>query len=114
MYNLQLLPTPAREIHQLGFARLERMCGFARGREPVELSRLNGLFARLCRRILEDDPGILSGFDDVEPFVFGAVPVWDGRGVMWADGYEVNTSLSKTAWVTEIDLVSLDGVVEGV
>ena len=114
MYNLQLLPTPASEIHQLGFARLERMRGFASGREPVELSRLDGLFARLCRRILEDDPGILPGFDDVEPFVFGAVPVWDGRGVMWADGYEVDTSLSKTAWVAEIDLVPLDGMVEGV
>ena len=90
------------------------MCGLARGREPVELPGLDGLFAGLCRRILEDDPGIWPGFDDVEPFVFGAVPVWNGRGVMWADGYEVDTPLSKTAWVAEVDLVSLDGVVEGV
>ena len=60
---------------------------------------------------MEDDSGVGSGFDDVEPFIFGTVPVWDGRGVVWGNSYEVNTSLSKTARIAEIELVPLDGVV---
>ena len=111
MHNLKFLPTPSSEVHQLSLARLECMGGLARSREPIELPRLYGLLARFCGCVVEDDSGVGSGFDDIEPFVIGAVPVRDGRGVVWGDGYEVDTSLSKTAWITEIELVPLDGVV---
>lgn len=63
---------------------------------------------------MEDDPGVGSCFDYVEPFIFGAVPVWDGRGVVREDGYEVDTSLAEATGVAEIKLVPLDGVVQGV
>ena len=111
MHNLKFLPTSSSEIRQLSLARLERMRGLARSREPIELPRLDGFLARFCGCIVEDDSGVRSGFDNVEPFVFGAVPVRDGRGIMWTDGYEVDTSLSEAAWITEIELVPLDGVV---
>jgi len=78
MYDLKFLPTPSSEIHQLGITRLERMRGLARSWEPVELSRLDGLFSEFGGCVVEDDSGVGSGFDYVEPFVFGAVPVWNG------------------------------------
>ena len=78
MYNLKFLSTPSSEIHQLSLTRLERMRSPIRSREPIELSRLDGLFSEFGGCVVEDDSGVGPGFDYVEPFVFGAVPVWDG------------------------------------
>jgi len=114
MHNLKFLPTPPSEINQLGLARFERMCGLARSGEPIEFPGLDGLFARFCGCVVEDDPGVGPCFDYVEPFVFGAVPMWDGGGVMRGDGYEVDASLSKTTWIAEVELVPLDGFVQRV
>ena len=77
--NLKFLPAPSRKIHQLGLSRLERMSDFAGSREPVEFSGLDRFFAEFRRCIVKDDSGVGSRFDYVEPFVFSAVPVWDGR-----------------------------------
>ena len=33
---------------------------------------------------------------------------------MWGDGYEVDASLSETAGIAEIELVSMDGAVQRV
>jgi len=112
MHNLEFLPTPSRKIHKFGLARLKRMRGPVRSGESIKLPRFDGLFAEPSRCVVEDDLGVGSRFDDVEPFVFGAVPVWDGRGVLWGDGYEVDTSLTETAWIAEIELILLDGVVQ--
>jgi len=78
MYDLKFLSTPSGEIHQLGITRLERMRGLARSREPIELSSLDGFFPELRGCVVEDNSGVGSCFDYVEPFVFGAMPVWDG------------------------------------
>ena len=114
MYNIEFLPTPSSEIHQLSLTRLEGMRGLARSREPVELSRLDGLFTEFRGCIVEDDSGVGSCFDYVKPFVFSTVPVWDGRGVVWGDGYEMHSSLSKTTWIAEIELIPVDSVVQRV
>ena len=114
MHNIKFLPAPSSEINQLCFARLERMSGLARSGEPIEFPRLDGFFATFRGCVVEDDPGVGSCFDYVEPFIFGAVPVWDGGGVVRRDGYEMDASLSKTAWIAEIELVPLDGVVQRV
>ena len=112
MDDLDFLPAPSSKIHQLGLARLERMRGPARGGEPIELPRLDGLFAEFCRCVVEDDSGVGSRFDYVEPFVFGAVPMWDRRGVVWGNSYEVNAPLSKAARIAEVELVPLDSVIQ--
>ena len=78
VYDLKFLPTPSSEIHQFSIARFERMRSLSRSWKPIELSRLYGLFSGFCGWVVEDDSGVGSGFDYVEPFVFGAVPVWDG------------------------------------
>ena len=62
---------------------------------------------------MEDDSGVGSRFEYVEPFVFGAVPVWNGRGVVWGNGYEMDASLSETTGIAEIELVPVDGLVQG-
>lgn len=90
------------------------MRGLARSREPIELTRLDGLFAEFRGYVVEDDSGVGSRFEYVEPFVFGAVPVWDRRRIVWWDGYEVDAPLSKTAGVAEIQLKPVDGFIQGV
>ena len=90
------------------------MRDLARSGEPIEFSRLDGLFAEFSGRLVEDDSGVGSGFEYVEPFVFGAVPMWDRRGVVWGNGYEVDAPLSETARVAEIELVPVHGLVQGV
>ena len=114
MHNFELLPAPSGKVYQLSLARLERVRGLSRGGEPIELSRLNRLLAEFCRYVVEDDSGVGTGFEDVEPFVFGAVPMRDGRGVVWGDGYEVDTSLSESTGIAEIELIPVDGLVQGV
>ena len=114
MHNLKFLPTPSSKIHQLGLARLERMSSLARGGESKELARLDGLLAGVHGCVVEDNSGVGPGFNDVEPFVFGAVPVWDGGRVVGRDGYEVDPSLSKTAGIAEVELIPLDGFVQRV
>lgn len=114
MDNLEFLPTSSSKIYQLGLTRLECMRGLACSGEPVEFSGLNGLFADFRGYVVEDDSGVGSRFEYVEPFIFGAMPVWDGRGVVWRNGYEVDASLSETAGIAEIQLVSVDGLIQGV
>jgi hypothetical protein len=114
MDNLKLLPTPSSKIYQLSLARLERMRNLARSGEPIKLSRLDGLFAEFRRYVVEDDPGVGSCFEYVEPFVFGAVPVRNGRGIVRGNSYEVDAPLSETTGIAEIDLVPLDGFVKWV
>ena len=114
MHNFQLLPAAPGKVYQLGLARLKRVRGLSRSGEPIELPRLNGLFAEFCGYVVEDDSGVWSRFEYVEPFVFGAVPMRDGRGVVWGDGYEVDTSLSESTGIAEIELVPVDGLVQGV
>jgi len=114
MHNFKLLPTPSSKIYQLSLARFERVRGLARGGESIELSRLDGLFAEFRGYVVQDDPGVGSRFEYVEPFVFGAVPVRDGRGIVWGNGYEVDASLSETTGIAEIELVPVDSLVQGV
>lgn len=114
MHNFELLPTPSGKIYQLSLARLERMRGLARSREPIELPRLDGLFAEFRGYVVEDDSGVGSRFEYVEPFVFGAVPVWDGRRVVRGNGHEMDASLSKATGIAEIELIPVDRLVQGV
>lgn len=88
------------------------MCDLSRGGEPVEFPGLDGFLAKIGRDVVEDDSGVGSRLDNVEPFVFCAVPVWDGRGIMWGNGYEVDTSLSEAAGIAEVDLVPVYGAIQ--
>lgn len=112
MYDLKLLPAPSSKVHQFTLTRLEGMGCLVCGGEPVELSSLNRLFTEFLTHIVEGDSGIGSRLDYVEPFIFGAVPVWDGRGIVRGDGYEVDTPLSETTGITEIELESVDCAVQ--
>ena len=76
-------PTPSEEVYHLICPGLERVSGLGGRREPKEVSRLDFLFFGLGRPVfIEDDTSAFSRFDDVEPFVLVAVPVWDGADVV--------------------------------
>ena len=109
MDDLHLLPSPSNEVYHLIHSRLERMPRLCRRREPKEVSRLDFLLPGLRLPVLvKNDTRTFSGFDDVEPFVFVAMPVWDGADVVGRYRDEVNASLGQAAPVTEVQPVPED------
>ena len=70
------------------------MSSFSRGREPKEVARFDFLLPGLCLAVfIEDDASAFSRFDNVEPFVLVAMPVWDGADVVGGYRAEVDAAL---------------------